>query len=248
MRLSLRERFEIAAREVVGFAPGPRVGAAQAEHSMIFSAQDDVGPSPRLLDLALAAASHARETPLVGLADRIDKGVRYPEVWPGEHYRLLAGLVRATQAKSVIEIGTATGLSSLAMLDAMSARGGLVTFDIIDWRDYPGHVLTDEDFEDGRLMQILDDVSDPMVSSKYVELFGDVDLVFLDAKKDGLQELAILRFLDSLDFRNAPVLVLDDIRVWKMLSVWRGIQRPKFDVTSLGHWSGTGLVDYSAES
>ncbi len=38
--------------------------------------------------------------------------------------------------------------------------------------------------------------------------------------------------------------MFDDIRVWNMLEIWRGIRRPKLDLTSFGHWSGTGLVDY----
>jgi hypothetical protein len=38
--------------------------------------------------------------------------------------------------------------------------------------------------------------------------------------------------------------MFDDIRLMNLLSIWRGIQRPKMDITSFGHWSGTGLVDW----
>jgi hypothetical protein len=46
---------------------------------------------------------------------------------------------------------------------------------------------------------------------------------------------------------SAPtILVLDDTRLLNMIDVWRLIRSPKLDLTSFGHWSGTGLVDMSA--
>ena len=29
---------------------------------------------------------------------------------------------------------------------------------------------------------------------------------------------------------------------------WRCVSRPKFDITSLGHWSGSGLIDWNGRS
>jgi hypothetical protein len=43
---------------------------------------------------------------------------------------------------------------------------------------------------------------------------------------------------------GAPVLVFDDTRVRNMLHTWRDVRRPKLDLTSFGHWSGTGLVHW----
>ena len=40
-------------------------------------------------------------------------------------------------------------------------------------------------------------------------------------------------------------LFLDDIRFTSELLSWRRIQSPKIDLTSFGHFSGTGLVDIS---
>ena len=67
----------------------------------------------------------------------------------------------------------------------------------------------------------------------------------MDAAKDGQMERQFLSLFDSLAFRNAPVAIFDDIRLWNMLDIWRGVRRPKLDLTSFGHWSGTGLVDYA---
>jgi hypothetical protein len=37
----------------------------------------------------------------------------------------------------------------------------------------------------------------------------------------------------------------DDIRFVNMVDNWNAIASPKLDLTSFGHWSGTGLVDLS---
>ncbi|WP_164546837.1 MULTISPECIES: hypothetical protein [unclassified Variovorax] len=43
------------------------------------------------------------------------------------------------------------------------------------------------------------------------------------------------------------MIVFDDIRVMHMVDTWRRIARPKMDLSSFGHWSGTGLIDWNGE-
>jgi hypothetical protein len=33
--------------------------------------------------------------------------------------------------------------------------------------------------------------------------------------------------------------------LWNMLDIWYHLDKPKLDMTSFGHWSGTGLVQWS---
>jgi hypothetical protein len=66
-------------------------------------------------------------------------------------------------------------------------------------------------------------------------------LILIDGPKDGVFEPAFLSKLLPV-LRAGQVLVLDDIRKLQMLQTWRDISLPKLDVTSLGHWSGTGLA------
>jgi hypothetical protein len=33
-----------------------------------------------------------------------------------------------------------------------------------------------------------------------------------------------------------------------MIELWRNVQKPKLDLTSFGHWSGTGLIDWNASN
>lgn len=199
-------------------------------------------PSDRLMDVALQAVQSARSVDLGWLSDRGRD--RFPDVWPGEHYKLLAALVSVLQPKTVVEIGTATGMSALAMKTALPGDGKIVTFDLYPWGEHPGSVLQVEDFADGRLEQRTDDLSTPPGWRANSEILRRAELIFVDAKHDGAQERKFLRGFDQIGLANAPVVVFDDIRVWKMLAFWQEIDRPKLDLTSFGHWSGTGLVDY----
>jgi predicted O-methyltransferase YrrM len=222
------------------------VKARHVERSFLFSADDAPGhPSPALIDLGLQAANRAGTIDLRRVSDRVPAGqVRYPDVWPGEHYRLLGALVDLLRPRNVLEIGTGQGLSALAMLQYLPPEGHLATFDLVRWDKCAGTRMTAADFVDGRLAQYVDDLSDPAVFARHAELLQTADLVFLDAAKDGRLEQALLDNFSGLSFAKPPLFILDDIRLKNMVKVWRDIGRPKLDLTSFGHWSGTGLVEW----
>jgi len=66
----------------------------------------------------------------------------------------------------------------------------------------------------------------------------------VDGPKDGFFERQFLKHLSEIDTAAHKLLVFDDIRTWNMLAIWREISFPKLDLTSFGHWTGTGLVDW----
>jgi hypothetical protein len=167
------------------------------------------------------------------------------QVWPGEHYKLLTALIQLLRPKTVVEIGTATGMSALAMKMALPQDAKIVTFDVFTWQQYPRAVLQAEDFLDGRLEQRSDDLSTPAGWQRNAELLRRAEFILLDAKHDGVQERNFLRGFDEVGLDSHPIVMFDDIRLWEMLAVWQEIDRPKLDLTSFGHWSGTGLVDYA---
>jgi predicted O-methyltransferase YrrM len=221
------------------------VQAAHAELSVIASAVDDTGPpSRRLLDVAMRAVSQARQISLASVKGRTHGAPNYLEVWPGEHYKLLAGIVAACRPKLVLEIGTATGLSALAMRSAMPEGGRIVTFDLVPWHRFADTCFLERDFADGSLEQILGDLSEDSVFQQHAELFQSADFIFVDGPKDGKFERELLQLLAGIGLPRAPLVMLDDIRVWNMLATWREIGLPKLDLTSFGHWSGTGLIDW----
>ena len=220
--------------------------ASNVQLSAIASAHDDYSkPSDRLLQVALEAAGQARSISMSAIVEKMTRPPYYPNVWPGEHYKLLAGLVSVCQPRVVVEIGTAIGLSALAMREALPTGARLVTFDLIPWHKFPDTCLRDGDFTDGTLTQVIGDVSDPSVMRQHAEVFQAADIIFADGPKDGRFERVLLNQLAGIDLPKGPLLILDDIRLWNMLAIWREIRRPKLDITSFGHWSGTGLVDWS---
>ena len=224
------------------------IRARHVVRSAVASLDDEPAkPSERLLDIALSAAAHARSVSMASVVSRMTHPPYYPDVWPGEHYKLLAGLILAVRPRMVIEVGTSTGLSALAMLTALPQNSHLVTFDLIPWKNFEDTCLRDEDFTNSRITQIIGDVCDPKVMSNHEELFQTADILFIDGPKDGVFEYAFLNRLEELQLKSSPLVVFDDIRLLNMLSLWRQIQKPKLDLTSFGHWTGTGLVEWTKE-
>jgi predicted O-methyltransferase YrrM len=224
--------------------PASPVDAENSFHSWIFSADDDVQPSLRLLRLALDAteAAHARVS-LDDLAVRRNIP-EYFTCWPGEHYRLLAGLVQVLQPKTLIEVGTSTGLSAITMLKYLRADGRLATFDVQNWDTFDDTILTKNDFADGRLTQHVGNLADAEVFDRHRELIASAEFIFIDGPKDNVFEYRFMELLRSIRFERPPILMFDDTRLWSMLRFWRQLPYPKMDMTSFGHWSGTGLVEF----
>jgi predicted O-methyltransferase YrrM len=223
--------------------PNPRRG--HGEYSMIYDTLNTSGrPSDYLIDLALRTAHEAWRIDLPELSQRVDAAQNdFARVWPGEHYRLLAALVKLLQPRRIIEIGTFRGLSALALKKFLPANGEITTFDIVPWQSIPDTFLRAEDF-DGRLRQEIGDLSDQNCFETHRRLFEEAELIFLDGPKDGIFEPKLLREFEAAPFRYRVLLVFDDIRFWNMLALWHSIARPKLDLRSFGHWSGTGLVEW----
>lgn len=220
------------------------VQARHSEYSMLFSADDDISqPSRYLISLALEAIRYAQELSLDDISP-VEGHRNSTSLWPGEHYKLLAGLVLALKPKIVIEIGTCRGLSALSMKKFLPQGSKIVTFDTVDWKLLPATYLRKDDFKDERLVQYLDDLSKPSVVSKYRQLLEKANMIFIDAEKDGIMEQKFLDNFKSLSFKTKPLIVFDDIRLWNMLKIWRNISLPKLDLTSFGSWTGTGIVEW----
>jgi predicted O-methyltransferase YrrM len=219
------------------------IGGPHAETSGIFPPPKHERSSTRLWEIVTDVVPMARDSSLPLLDSR--HAPEYVHLWPGEHYRLLAALVRLLRPSLIVEIGTYRGHSALAMLPELGPDARIVTMDLVPWTEIPGCLLRAEDFQDGRLVQVIADVGDRQEAERQADLIGSADLLFVDAAKDGTLERRIVANLEAIGLKDGVVVVFDDIRVWNMLGIWREISRPKLDVTSLGHYSGTGLIDWS---
>ena len=147
MRFFKRAVRSIQRRAVKFVLPNPR--ASHGEYSIIYDTLNTCGgPNDYLIDLALRPAHEAWQTELPDLSRRIDADSHdFTRVWPGEHYRLLAALVKLLQPERVLEIGTFRGLSALALKKFLPSAGKIVTFDVVPWKSLSDTCLRPEDFE-----------------------------------------------------------------------------------------------------
>jgi predicted O-methyltransferase YrrM len=220
--------------------------ASHQEYSLILSQHDEKAkPSSKLILLSLQAIEKANTIDLSHLSKRLSSPPYYPEIWPGEHYKLLAGFVSVLKPKVIIEIGTATGLSALALKEKLPKDGKVHTFDLFSYQQDSQTVLKESDFSDHRLLQHVDDLSQSQTMKQYSPILREASLIFIDATHDGALEKKLLDMLCHIPFDHPVYLLFDDIRVWSMLKMWREITLPKLDLTSFGHWSGTGIVELS---
>jgi predicted O-methyltransferase YrrM len=235
-----RPAGEVEARQVL---PIP-FECSNPHYSLVYPVLDDPArPNLRLIELSVNATTFASTVDLKFVTDRMASEPHWPNIWPGEHYKLLAGLISALKPKLVIEIGTSTGLSALTMKKFLPTTGRVVTYDIVPWNEFSNTGLRESDF-DGQLEQRIADLSNAQVFAEHAEFLKGADFIFIDAAKDSVQEEVFIANFSKIKFERKPIFMFDDIRLWNMLKIWRELQRPKLDVTSFGHWSGTGLVDW----
>lgn len=146
-----------------------------------------------------------------------------------EHYRLLAYLGTLYKNQVIFDVGTLKGYSALAL--SYNPANQIVSYDIEDLKEL-GHreELRSIDYRIGNV------VEDSRLSAAH--------LILLDTYHDGSFEAQFYNHLKKIGFKG--LLVLDDIHLnAPMERFWTQITEPKEDVTDLGHWSGTGLVDFA---
>lgn len=228
------------------------------ELTLLHSIDTPYEPSAHLIEQAFAAARLVPGLRLRQIDERLEAKRDLPDIakmrqggfdaniWPGEHYRLLAALVCTTRAKRVIEIGTYWGMGALAMAEKLSDGGQVISYDVIPWDAFPETLLCEEDFSSQRILQVVGDLQQAEFFRSQRQRFEEADLIFMDAAKDGVMERTFLKHFYGCKFRNRPLLVIDDIRLWNMLDIWAGIELPKIDLSGFGHYTGTGLVDLAS--
>ena len=222
----------------------PPVRSFDARWSVVSSLHDQKPqPSRRLIELALDAARLAMDVDVSGIAARAIPEERvWVESWPGEHYRLLLALTRLLDAEKIIEVGTFTGMGALSLLEGQSPSGKVITYDIFPWDSFENTLLRSSD-PWNRIDQRLGDLADPSFFATQKQDFLDADFIFVDGPKDGVFEPKFVKLLVEQLAGTGKIVMFDDIRTMPMLQLWRDLDVAKLDVTSFGHWSGTGLIE-----
>ncbi|MGW3742122.1 class I SAM-dependent methyltransferase [Streptomyces sp. NPDC005146] len=232
-------------RRVVRENLRPTFTARHVEWSPLASVVDlTPQPSRELIEISLRAGRTALDVDLSSLHDRAGGAddARFLDVWPGEHYRLLAALVKVLEPRTVVEVGTFRGMGTVAL--AHFAPGRVITYDVIAHDDFAGSCLRAEDRDRG-VEQRIGDLSDPSYFASQLDDLRDAELIFIDGPKDGTFEFRLAELMLKHLSGSDALLVFDDIKLPRMVGFWRWLPLVKLDATSLGHFTGTGLARLS---
>tara|TARA_R110000851_G_scaffold94442_1_gene205265 strand:+ start:365 stop:952 length:588 start_codon:yes stop_codon:yes gene_type:complete len=150
----------------------------------------------------------------------------------GEHYKLVKYLSDKFSDQTLLDLGTREGISALCMAPT---KNKVVTYDIL-----PIHLPFLNKYTNVEFKQL-----DINLETKENLLQSPLMLLDVDPH-DGKQETVFLKTLRDIKYKG--LVVLDDIRLNPhMIQMWESIPETKYDLTAWGHFSGTGLVDFSGE-
>lgn len=150
---------------------------------------------------------------------------------PGdEHYTLLAYFSTLYNSSSLLDIGTYKGCSSLAL--SYNSTNSVMSFDLNEQSrnltSYPENVTY---------------VVDNILNGMYDKIIKSSPFILLDTNHDGDFEREFHDHLQKLKWKG--ILMLDDINLnTEMQEYWNSITQEKYDLTVIGHWSGTGIVKF----
>jgi caffeoyl-CoA O-methyltransferase len=137
---------------------------------------------PRLEEYAVAASGpHPLDELFERLAAETRERMTAPQMMVGPlEGRFLELLVRLTRARRVLELGTFTGWSSIAMASALEDGGTIVTCDV----DPEAQEIARRYAEEAGVADRIDYRLGPGIETME-SLEGPFDLVFIDADKEG---------------------------------------------------------------
>jgi hypothetical protein len=147
-----------------------------------------------------------------------------------EHYRLLAYISQNDNLIDILDIGTLKGCSALAF--SVNQSNKIRSFNIGNEFDLNLIPENSEFFIDNILKNEYKDI---ILGSKYI---------MLDTYHDGTFEKEFVDYLISIGYKG--YLLLDDIHLnFEMETFWGSIIQEKYDITNIGHSTGTGVVYFN---
>jgi hypothetical protein len=145
-----------------------------------------------------------------------------------EHYRLIAYLSTLFNHSIIFDIGTNLGYSALAL--SHNGSNKVISYDIVECKEL---------YHAAELANIEYLIGDVLRDNRLL----DSALIMLDTNHDGVFEKQLYTYLKENSFKGR--LFLDDIHLNPPMNCfWNSISETKADITDIGHWSGSGLVDF----
>ena len=171
-----------------------------------------------------------------------------------EHYFFLASLGMQLKNKKIIELGTHNGRSAIALNYGnlkQNNQNMIYTYDITN------HLLPNI-FNNTNISFKMDNLLDNVVRESNRDHILSADLIFIDVDPhEGLVEYDIYAWLKTNGFKG--IILFDDIHLGcghmgvntgnSMQQFWDKVEdNYKYDLTKVGHWSGTGIVLFDKDN
>lgn len=154
----------------------------------------------------------------------------YPNNWffmeaGQEHYRLLAYIGSLYKSKTLLDIGSYQGNSAIALA-------------------HSGNKIISYDLD---TQPIIEKIKNDNIKFIKGDILADNNLILaspfimLDTYHNGDFEQEFVDHLINIKYKG--LVMFDDIHLNnEMSNFWNGLKNEKFDLTEIGHFSGTGLV------
>jgi len=145
-------------------------------------------------------------------------------------YRLYAWLSTQFDNSIILDVGTRTGGSALAL--SYNENNQVFSYDL---QEQGASKIKRDNIE----FKIKDFRQDDSIN------WDHVSIIMLDVDPhDGVQEEEMMEFLEEKEWKG--LMLFDDIGPqWpEVEDLWNRITYPKVDVTEVGHMSGTGLINF----
>jgi SAM-dependent methyltransferase len=154
----------------------------------------------------------------------------------GEHYKLLTYISYLYDDVILLDVGSGGGESAIAL--AQNKKNKVISYDI------------DENFlRTERLSKFSNiEFKSMNIHEEDNKIINSAHIIFLDIVHDGVQETIFTDNLLNINF--SVYLFCDDVfcsMFPNMLKWWNSINNEKYDITDVGHSTGTGIINYSNE-
>lgn len=165
--------------------------------------------------------------------EKMTKSIGCPKNWfyldaGKEHYRLLTYISTLFTGQTLLDIGTFKGSSAIAL--SHNPKNRVISFDVEKYPDIAKISIANLQF---KIENVLND-KNLIISSPFI---------MLDTYHDGTFEHKFHDTLLSIKYKG--IVMYDDIYLNEpMKKFWNSITSEKYDITHIGHWSGTGIVQY----
>jgi hypothetical protein len=152
-----------------------------------------------------------------------------------EPYRLLRYMSDKLDMEYIMDFGVATGNSAIVL--AFNRKNFIYAIDtnlmpsINDFKDLPIQMA----------------IAHTMLLSTELQIATKHSaLISLDISHNGKDEIQFYKQIKKWGF--AGMMICDDIHLNKEMELfWALVTEPKYDLTDVGHVTGTGLIDFSGE-